>query len=166
MGKIDEKNVLPQTHVVEQPVPAPSAKGRRMIRALAYALSAWLLVRLCLLPILYPSWSPYRPEKEHDTPSSSCAQAEPVVPQAFDTSELIKGNEGRIREWLSGAVRVPTEVFDVMGPIDEDPRWNVFYEFAECEPGHSSSGRWLINRPREGVPLGVRARCDGVEDSH
>lgn len=139
MGKIDEKAVLPQTHVVDEPAPAPPAKGRRVVRTLAFALGVWLLVRLCLLPILYPSWSPYDIGADDDTPSSSCAQAEPVVPQAFDTSELITGNEGRIREWLSGAVRVPTEVFDVMGEIDEDPRWDVFYKFSECEHRGSRS---------------------------
>jgi Gly-Xaa carboxypeptidase len=32
---------------------------------------------------------------------------------------------------LSGAVRIPTESFDDMGPVGEDPRWNVFYPFHE-----------------------------------
>lgn len=29
---------------------------------------------------------------------------------------------------LSGAVQIPTEDFDVMGPVDEDERWDVFYK--------------------------------------
>lgn len=31
---------------------------------------------------------------------------------------------------LSGAVKVPSESFDDMGPIGEDNRWNIFYDFA------------------------------------
>ena len=31
-------------------------------------------------------------------------------------------------ERLSGAVQIPTEDFDDMGPVDEDERWNVFNE--------------------------------------
>ena len=34
-------------------------------------------------------------------------------------------------ERLSGAVQVPTESFDDMGPVGEDPRWDVFSEFHE-----------------------------------
>ena len=30
---------------------------------------------------------------------------------------------------LSGAVQIPTESFDDMGPVGEDPRWTIFYEF-------------------------------------
>lgn len=29
---------------------------------------------------------------------------------------------------LSGAVQIPTEDFDQMGPVDEDERWDVFYK--------------------------------------
>ena len=30
---------------------------------------------------------------------------------------------------MQGAVRIPTESFDDMGPVGEDPRWDVFKEF-------------------------------------
>lgn len=30
---------------------------------------------------------------------------------------------------LSGAVQIPTESFDDMGPVGEDPRWNIFQQF-------------------------------------
>ncbi|KAL4268882.1 peptidase M20A family protein [Pleurotus pulmonarius] len=32
-------------------------------------------------------------------------------------------------DWLAGAVRVPTEAHDKMGPIGVDPRWGVFVPF-------------------------------------
>jgi Gly-Xaa carboxypeptidase len=61
-----------------------------------------------------------------------CDQSDALYP-SFNTSALIDGQEDRIVNWLSGAVKIPTEVFDVMGEIGEDPRWDKFYEFADCE---------------------------------
>ncbi|KAG8689824.1 hypothetical protein FRC11_000339 [Ceratobasidium sp. 423] len=34
-------------------------------------------------------------------------------------------------EYLGGAVRIPTESYDVMDPVGTDPRWEVFYKFSE-----------------------------------
>ncbi|CAE7137047.1 unnamed protein product [Rhizoctonia solani] len=34
-------------------------------------------------------------------------------------------------EYLGGAVRIPTESYDVMDPVGVDPRWNVFYKLSE-----------------------------------
>jgi Gly-Xaa carboxypeptidase len=62
---------------------------------------------------------------------TSCQQAEPLHP-SFDTLAAINGKEGRIRDWLSGSVKIPTEMFDVMGPIGEDTRWDIFYNFSDC----------------------------------
>ena len=64
--------------------------------------------------------------------STSCHQAEPLLPTSFDPRDAVHGQEGRIRDWLSGAVKVPTEMFDVMGEIGEDKRWDVFYNFSDC----------------------------------
>jgi hypothetical protein len=46
--------------------------------------------------------------------------------------EKALGSEDYLRDSvqrLSGAVRIPTESFDDMGPVGEDPRWEVFQEF-------------------------------------
>jgi Gly-Xaa carboxypeptidase len=94
---------------------------------------------------------------------SSCEQADPIYPSSFDVSAEIQGKKGKVVEWLSGAVKIPTEIFDVMGPIGEDPRWDVFYKFADCTYSSSwalnclSVVRWLTHcRPRAGLPAGVR----------
>lgn len=65
--------------------------------------------------------------------SMSCHQAEPLLPMSFDPATVVQGQEGRIRDWLSGAVQIPTEMFDVMGPIGEDHRWDIFYNFSDCQ---------------------------------
>ncbi|KAG5724904.1 Carboxypeptidase S [Termitomyces sp. T112] len=37
--------------------------------------------------------------------------------------------EAKAVEWISGAVRVPTESYDDMGDVGEDPRWEAFVPF-------------------------------------
>lgn len=32
-------------------------------------------------------------------------------------------------ERLQGAVKIPTESFDDMKPVGDDPRWNIFSDF-------------------------------------
>jgi len=63
--------------------------------------------------------------------AAGCDQAEPLQP-FFNSTALIAGEKDRIISWLSGAIKVPTEIFDVMGAIGEDERWNTFTDFATC----------------------------------
>ena len=139
MPSLSEKtDVLPQTNIEHAQLPASTNKRSLSWRVLAAVLGTWLLFRLCTVP----SYHQHGHKHHHDTPSAACEQADPVLPQAFNVSALVPGNEVRIREWLMGAVRVPTEVFDVMGEIGEDPRWDVFYDFSACKcasaPGASA----------------------------
>ncbi|KAF2021073.1 peptidase family M20/M25/M40 [Aaosphaeria arxii CBS 175.79] len=70
--------------------------------------------------------------------STTCPQASPLIP-SISTPELehmdgyLHSDTFRERsiERLQGAVRIPTESFDDMGKIGEDPRWDVFYAFAD-----------------------------------
>ncbi|KAL2015631.1 hypothetical protein VTK56DRAFT_5071 [Thermocarpiscus australiensis] len=72
--------------------------------------------------------------KEHDF-KSGCAQSDPLfpskIPSLDDLYDRISSTEFRnasIRR-LSGAVQVKTESFDDLGPVGEDRRWDVFYNF-------------------------------------
>ncbi|KAG8863707.1 hypothetical protein FRB96_007544 [Tulasnella sp. 330] len=67
---------------------------------------------------------------------AACVQVDPLRPVAngdiasrlkslYDTGDF----SSRAAEWLGGAVRIPTEVYDDNGPVGEDPRWNIFAEF-------------------------------------
>lgn len=67
--------------------------------------------------------------------AAACEQAESILPQGFNASALINGEKDQIVAWLSDAVKIPTEMFDVMGPVGEDPRWDVFYQWSECAWG-------------------------------
>ncbi|KAL1696594.1 hypothetical protein GGG16DRAFT_43379 [Schizophyllum commune] len=66
-----------------------------------------------------------------------CAQPGALLPKKHDvfynayvdsvvTDEDFKT---RVIDLLSGAVQVPTEAFDDMGPVGEEPRWEIFGEF-------------------------------------
>jgi Gly-Xaa carboxypeptidase len=70
-------------------------------------LALFLFARTLVIPALSPLvWD----DKAYlDSPRGGCQQAEAMLPSKFDPSPLVMGNEGRIREWLGGAIRVPTE---------------------------------------------------------
>ncbi|KAG8691371.1 hypothetical protein FRC09_011641 [Ceratobasidium sp. 395] len=62
-------------------------------------------------------------------PADYCKQVE-----AFDASNWTavydaEGFEAKAAEWLGGAVRIPTESFDNMGPVGDDDHWLVFEKF-------------------------------------
>ena len=67
-----------------------------------------------------------------------CPQVEPLLPK-LQTPKLDEMDHGLMTEAfmnasiarLSSVVRIPTESFDDMGPLDEDSRWNIFFDFAE-----------------------------------
>lgn len=141
MDRPTEKEVLPQTIA---PSPAPSKPKRSQWPSLVgYCLVTWVFIRFGFIPAYDHSLWPFSllSTSHHDKPSSACVQADPILPQSFDVSALVPGNEVRIRDWLSGAVKIPTEMFDVMGPIGEDPRWDVFYNFADCRSNPSFHAR-------------------------
>lgn len=102
-----------------------------------------LLGLCCLLWIthffLLPSLTSfqYRHHNAASTFSQQCRQVDPLFPsQKTDTlasmddylasPHFLNASVPR----LSGAVQVYSESFDDMGPIGQDPRWDVMYDFA------------------------------------
>ncbi|ODV91457.1 hypothetical protein CANCADRAFT_71203 [Tortispora caseinolytica NRRL Y-17796] len=65
--------------------------------------------------------------------SGVCDQYPIAKPEGFNDSEFDYFNDPkylqRSVELLGGAVRIPTETHDDMGPLGEDSRWAVFDEF-------------------------------------
>ncbi|KAH8812753.1 carboxypeptidase [Xylogone sp. PMI_703] len=70
-------------------------------------------------------------------PQAVCVQPDALFPSADKDGALDKAYEylssGAFRnatiERLGGAVRIPTQTFDDLGDVDEDPRWDVFFDF-------------------------------------
>ncbi|EIW79241.1 carboxypeptidase S [Coniophora puteana RWD-64-598 SS2] len=86
-----------------------------------------------------------------------CSQAQEIVPEQngaiWKNLTDVFGAEAfrlELAESLGGAVRIPTESFDDMGPIGEDPRWNTFgplhdYLYSRFPLVHSSLKLRKIN---------------------
>jgi len=130
MGIPNEKDSLPSS---TQKAPGRNEK-RRPAKLISSLLLTYFILRYCLLPIWIPSLRIIHiTHHHHHERRSACAQAEPIHPQSFDVNALIEGKKGECVEWLSGAEKVRTEIFDVMGEVGEDSRWEAFYPFADCE---------------------------------
>lgn len=124
-----EKSLPIQEH--SQP-PRPASKSRR---ALAGVLIPLAVTAYLLNPFSSSQWPLGSGESGLQAPK--CVQPAPLFPSAGD--ELDRAYEhvaseafrnGTIAR-LSGAVRIPTESFDDMGPIGEDKRWEIMYDFAD-----------------------------------
>ncbi|KAF7370752.1 Gly-X carboxypeptidase [Mycena sanguinolenta] len=124
MSATEKKDpLLPATTA---PVPAP--RKQRLIKGL-------------FLLILIPSLSfsghlvSFRYHSETAL-ASACPQVDALVPQRgadvlANISDLLATPDFKTKavNWLAGAVQVPTEVFDAMPAVGEDPRWDVFAPF-------------------------------------
>lgn len=76
--------------------------------------------------------------REHGLDKATCYQPDPLFPSKGDEKldemyEHISSASFKKHsiERLSGAAQIPTQSFDDLGPIGEDPRWDVMYPFAE-----------------------------------
>lgn len=142
MGSPNEKQILPST------IPPKEAEQPR--KKTRFGLYQFLIAFLFIQSLLYispfPKFSIFNNliEDSSSSTNGTCQQADPIYPKSFNPSELVKGEKEQIIGWLSGAVKVPTETFDVMGEIGEDERWDVFYKFADCESSASASSFILI----------------------
>ncbi|WVQ75768.1 hypothetical protein IAR50_005399 [Cryptococcus sp. DSM 104548] len=67
-------------------------------------------------------------EFPEDVRKGLCVQADPIMPDGYNTSRIFDEKDVIIKR-LQDAIRIPTEMFDEMGPVDEDPRWQIFAQF-------------------------------------
>jgi Gly-Xaa carboxypeptidase len=101
-----------------------------------FFLAFWLLLRHYIIVLSTPPW--YLDTTSITNSEPRCPQVAPLLPsknskeleemQAYLESDAFKGVA---IERLSGAVQIPTQSYDDMGDVGTDPRWEIFYEFAE-----------------------------------
>jgi hypothetical protein len=66
--------------------------------------------------------------------SQTCQQSPAIFPQYANLTDVYKADtKDRIISWHTGAVKIPTQNYDEMGAVGEDPRWDVFGDFHACE---------------------------------
>ncbi|PVI05162.1 carboxypeptidase S [Periconia macrospinosa] len=107
-----------------------------LIKATIILLLTGLLFRNYILESLTLSWSPQPENPAKSEPK--CPQVEPLYPsqttkELDDLEDYLKSDSFRSKsiERLSGAVQIPTQSFDDSGNVGEDPRWDIFYSFAD-----------------------------------
>ena len=125
---------------IAEPYVTPElTKCRERPRLVLPGLLLFASIILLLVHINIPShWKPWDFHKQADIAKSQCPQVKPMFPpimteelslmdEFLQTSQF--RNESIAR--LSGAVKIPSISYDDLGPIAEDPRWNIFYDFAD-----------------------------------
>lgn len=77
---------------------------------------------------------PYHSHQEFN--ADICPQVSELIPKANGAlwktlGDTYETDAFKIRavDWLAGAVRIPTESYDQMGPVGTDPRWEKFRAF-------------------------------------
>ncbi|KAJ7511624.1 hypothetical protein B0H11DRAFT_709566 [Mycena galericulata] len=121
-----ESDLLPTS---PQAPPRPKSKGR-LLRIAAALTVAW---------VWFAVHKRHGGEHRHEAAAAAgCPQVDALRPARGaellgNISDLIGTDDFKTKavNWLAGAVQVPTEVFDAMPPVGQDPRWEVFAPFHE-----------------------------------
>ncbi len=105
------------------------SNGNKKVRRVAH----WTISAIASLLLVNQVGSHFsRPTFDHNDvamlseASMKCTQSPVLTPSANLSDVYDPKIKDRIINWLSGAVQIPTECFDVMGPVGEDKRWDVF----------------------------------------
>ncbi|OTB00211.1 hypothetical protein M426DRAFT_324452 [Hypoxylon sp. CI-4A] len=123
----EKGDLLPHS---EAPVPRPRSKP-------AWSTVIQGIAVCALLKISFDQF--VSPHVSHDKSRvlSQCPQVEPLFPKqessALSAMDEYIASTKFINETVSrmaGAVQIPTESYDDLGPIGEDKRWDVMFEFA------------------------------------
>ncbi|KAH9893483.1 carboxypeptidase S [Cubamyces lactineus] len=130
----EKKGELPQPNAHASAPKRTRCVGRGLVKGLVAVLALLTCLHSLHIVNLHSCWGSH--DAASDMSAELCPQASAVVPQR--NGELWKSLgktydsdtfKARAVEWLGGAVRVPTQSYDKMGPIGEDPRWEVFPPF-------------------------------------
>ncbi|KAG9103906.1 hypothetical protein FRC07_009899, partial [Ceratobasidium sp. 392] len=103
-----------------------------------YTYAALFASLLVLYPLSCVVTCHHGPSREVRA-TNVCPQVEPLSPSSSANRKLADelgaaftdpSFEAVAAEYLGGAVRIPTESYDNLKPVGEDPRWDVFYNFS------------------------------------
>lgn len=102
----------------------------------------WTVAGLLIVAAIFAVVIAQTAESEYDRFPISNQPACPQYPASKSSSDERRKLEEEIRDELNsdaffdkslkklqGAIHIPTESFDDMGPVEEDPRWDVFADF-------------------------------------
>ncbi|USP81528.1 hypothetical protein yc1106_08802 [Curvularia clavata] len=115
--------------------PPKASSKRKFVTSAVLCLAALALVRNCV--ITTSIWHLPSTSSKNEL-ESQCPQAEPLFPsrktkELNDMESYLASDDFRDAaiKRLSGAVEIPTQSYDDMGEVGADPRWDIFYSFAD-----------------------------------
>ncbi|KAH7396842.1 carboxypeptidase s [Phaeosphaeria sp. MPI-PUGE-AT-0046c] len=120
-----------------RPAPAPGLPRWRLLLGIVLFVWGFSMLRRSVVMVYH------LPESDLDTspqtkPQPRCPQVEPLVPskssvELDDMQTYLVSDAFRsvAIERLSGAVQIPTQSFDDMADVGDDPRWEIFFKFAK-----------------------------------
>ncbi|KAI1458841.1 hypothetical protein F4805DRAFT_422824 [Annulohypoxylon moriforme] len=127
----------PKMHAKGQLLPHPqttvsASRQRPLWTSLLQIAAVCLLLKISVFDTFIA------PRLKHDESEilAKCPQVEPLFPK--ESPELSKMDEyiaspkflnGTVSR-MAGAIQIPTESYDDLGPIGEDKRWDTMYDFA------------------------------------
>ncbi|KII87435.1 hypothetical protein PLICRDRAFT_43075 [Plicaturopsis crispa FD-325 SS-3] len=114
-------------NVLEIPSPAIANQPPRKLANMGLRVFIQLL---CVTTLVRLTWDASHPNFDDGALCPQAAELAPVkngdlwakLGATYETKDFAN----KAVEWLGGAVRVPTESFDIMGPVGVDPRWEAF----------------------------------------
>lgn len=128
-----------QTPLLPQATSRLTTSSKKPTKRSPALIALFLLLGFLGQQWLSQAWtSIYQPTHNFDALKDACPQPEPLLPSAHNVSSVWNHKE-RIIKWHQGAIRIPTEVQDVMGEPGEDRRWDIFADFHECKLIHCDS---------------------------
>ncbi|KAI0388972.1 peptidase family M20/M25/M40 [Xylariaceae sp. FL0594] len=115
---------------------AQPPRWRKVAAILLHAITLAIVVKTSIT--VYHRLAAYQDERSSGQQSADkCVQVAPLVPgqqspALADMDEYILSDKFRNEtvDRLAGAVRIPTESYDDLGPVGEDPRWDTMYDLA------------------------------------
>ncbi|KAJ3731848.1 carboxypeptidase S [Lentinula guzmanii] len=138
-NQAEKARILPVSTLCS-PVRPPTARKKRVYHFIGLFLIAVVVVNHCQLTrfnSLIKNCKEFLFSNDYNHNNEKlCSQYDVLVPknplwktvgEGIGTEEF----KGRAVDWLAGAIQVPTESYDNLGPIGEDPRWETFKQFHE-----------------------------------
>lgn len=114
-------------------------KRRERPRFVLPGLLLFAAIILLLAQVNIPDhWKPWHTHTQAGMAKSQCPQVNPMFPSIMTEElslmdEFLQTSQFRNEsiDRLSGAVKIPSISYDDLGIIGEDPRWDIFYDFAD-----------------------------------
>ncbi|KAG9309489.1 hypothetical protein JVU11DRAFT_10460 [Chiua virens] len=135
----------------------PSSVTYPRLKRFASLLSLALLVRFLWHMPFFPGRVARQESQSVLNLDEVCPQADAIIPPGYEAllgslDEEFASSEFKLKayESLGGAVRIPTESYDDLGPPSEDPRWEIetkFHDYLESRfpKVHANLKRTKVN---------------------